>query len=157
MSDQAMDPAAVLDEWFAAQPDLDVERMQDNGWLTMLSGEQKKNIPVYLELGAHALTIESFFMHAPDERHDEVYALLLRRNTRTYTLRFALYETGDLMIVGLIPRHALTADELDRTMGQLLSAADETYWPAIRLGFTNYIEREQSWRAKVGLSRNPIT
>ena len=147
----------VVDEWFAGQPDLELDRPQPNGWLTGLRGEHKKGIPAYLELGEHALTIESFFMHAPDEKHDQVYALLLRRNTSTYTLRFALYETGDLMIVGLIPRHALTVDELDRTMGQLLAAADETYWPAIRLGFTSYIEHEQSWRAKAGLSRNPIT
>lgn len=148
---------AVVADWFAAQPDLEVEQPADNGWFTVLRGEQKKTIPVYLELGAHALTIESFFMHAPDERHDEVYGLLLRRNTRTYTLRFAVYESGDLMLVGLIPRHALTTEELDRTLGQLLSTADETYWPAIRLGFAEYIEREQSWRAKVGLARNPIT
>ena len=148
--------ADVVDAWFAAQ-EIDVERPQDNGWLAVLSGEQKKNIPVYLELGAHALTIESFFMRAPDERHDEVYALLLRRNTRTYTVRFALYDTGDLMLVGLIPRHALNAEELDRTLGQLLTASDETYWPAIRLGFADYIEREQSWREKVGLARNPIS
>ena len=43
------------------------------------------------------------------------------------------------------------AEELDRTLGQLLSVADDAYWPAIRLGFTEYIEREQAWREKVGL------
>jgi hypothetical protein len=151
------DVAEIVDDWFAAQPDLQVERRADNGWLSVLHGEQKKTIPVYLELGAHALTIESFFMHAPDDRLDEVYGLLLRRNTRTYTLRFALYATGDLMLVGLLPRHAVTAAELDRTLGQLLAAADDTYWPAIRIGFGEYIEREQAWRSKVGLERNPIS
>jgi hypothetical protein len=151
------DGAAVVTEWFAAQPDLEVEHPRKGGWFTVLRGDKKKNIPVYLELGTHALTVESFFMRAPDERHDEVYGLLLQRNTRTYTLRFALYDSGDIMLVGLIPRHALTAEELDRTLGQLLAAADETYWPAIRLGFGDYIEREQAWRAKVGLSRNPIS
>jgi hypothetical protein len=51
----------------------------------------------------------------------------------------------------------VTAAELDRTLGQLLAAADDTYWPAIRLGFNTYIEREQAWRSKVGLARNPIS
>ena len=152
-----MDPAAQIDEWFASQPQLDVERLGDDGWLTVLAGERKRAIPVYFELGSHTLVVESFFMTAPDERHDEVFRYLLQRNLRTYTLRFAVYDNGDIMIVGVVPRHAVTTDEIDRTMGQLLSVADDSYWPAIRLGFTEYIEREQAWRSKVGLGRNPIT
>ena len=152
-----MDPAAQIDEWFASQPQLEVERLGDHGWLTVLAGERKRTIPVYLELGGHNLVVESFFMTAPDERQDEVFRYLLQRNLRTYTLRFAVYDTGDIMLVGVLPRHAVTTDEVDRMMGQLLSVADDSYWPAIRLGFTEYIEREQVWRQKVGLGRNPIT
>ena len=149
-------PSQAIEEWFA-QSDLEVERVGDNGWLTVLAGEKKRTIPVFLELGEHTLVIESFFLAAPDERHDEVYRYLLQRNLRTYNMRFALYDSGDVMLVGVLPRHAVTVDELDRTLGQLLSVADDSYWPAIRLGFTGYIEREQAWREKVGLGRNPIT
>ena len=152
-----MSAAEQIDAWFASQPDLDCERVGDSGWLTVLRGERKRGIPVYLELGAHTLVVESFFMSAPDERHDEVYRYLLGRNLRTYTLRFAVYDSGDIMIVGVLPRHAVTTDEIDRTLGQLLTVADESYWAAIRLGFTQYIEREQAWRSKMGMGRNPIT
>jgi len=151
------DPAEVIDAWFAAQPDLEVERVGDRGWFTMLAGEQKRTIPVFLRLGAHELVLESFFMAAPDEHADEVYALLLRRNTRTYTCRFALDDSGDVMLMGVLPLAAVTADELDRTLGQVLVAADETYAPALRTGFATYIDREQAWRASVGAPRNPIT
>ncbi|MGH3665325.1 MAG: YbjN domain-containing protein [Egibacteraceae bacterium] len=151
------DPERVIAAWFAGQPDLQVERVDGRGWFTVLAGERKRTIPVHLELGDHHLAIQSFFMHAPDERQDEVYALLLHRNVRTYTLRFALYDSGDLMLVGVVPRHAVTPHELDRVLGQLLTVADEAYWPAVRLGFTSYIEREQAWREKVDLGRNPIT
>jgi hypothetical protein len=112
---------------------------------------------VYLEVGGSNLVVESFFMAAPDENQAEVYAYLLRRNTRTYTFRFALYDSGDLMLVGVVPLAALTADELDRMLGQLLVAADESYDPALRTGFSSYIDREQAWRAKVGAPRNPIS
>lgn len=150
-------PAEVIDAWFAAQPDLEVERIGERGWFTMLAGEQKRTIPVFLRLGAHELVIESFFMAAPDERAGEVYALLLRRNTRTYTCRFALDDAGDVLLVGVVPLAAVSTDELDRTLGQVLVAADETYAPALRTGFAAYIDREQSWRASVGAPRNPIT
>lgn len=154
MTDSAFE---AIDAWFASAEGIEVEREGDRGWLTMLRGERKRTIPVYLELGAHDLVVESFFMRAPDERHGEVYEFLLRRNLRTYTLRFALYDSGDVMLVGVLPRHAVTTDELDRLMGQLLSAADDAYWPAIRTGFSSYIEREQEWRSKMGMGRNPIT
>jgi len=147
----------VIDAWFAGQEELAVESVGDQGWFTVLRGDHKRTIPVYLELGANAVSVESFFMAAPDENQAEVYAYLLRRNTRTYTLRFALADTGDLMLVGVVPRAAIDAEELDRLFGQLLVAADETYNSALRKGFAAYIEREQAWRAKVGAPRNPIT
>jgi hypothetical protein len=147
----------AVDAWFSAQPDLDVERVGDRGWLTVLSGERKRTIPVYLALGRHTLTIQSFFMRAPDERLGEVYGLLLRRNLRTYTLRFALTDDGDVLVVGVLPLHAVTEDELDRVLGQLLVVSDEAFNPALRAGFASYIEAEQAWREGLGLAPNPIT
>jgi hypothetical protein len=150
-------PAEVIDAWFAAQPDLEVERSGDAGWLTVLRGEHKRTIPVHLELGEQTLLVRSFFLRAPDENEGALYAFLLRRHLRTYVFRFALDETGDLLLVGVVPLAALTADELDRLLGQLLAAADEAFDAALRLGFASYIEREQAWRASVGQRRNPVS
>lgn len=157
MADAADAAAAAITAWFAAQPQLPVERSGSKTWSTVLAGERKRAIPVHLQLGAHQLAVESLFMRAPDERHAEVYAYLLRRNLRSYTLRFALGDAGDVLLVGLLPRSAVTVDELDRMLGQLLAVADECYWPAVRLGFTSYIAREQAWREQLGMARNPIT
>jgi hypothetical protein len=154
-AEQAADD--VIREWFASQPDLSAQRAGDRAWFVQLAGEHKRTIPVFLRVGATDLVIESFFMAAPDENAAEVYAMLLRRNTRTYTCRFALYDSGDVLLVAVLPLAAVTADELDRTLGQLLVAADESYAPALRAGFAGYIEREQAWRASVGAPRNPIT
>lgn len=152
-----MDPAAVIDGWFAAHPDLEVERIGEQGWFSVLAGERKRTVPVFLKLGEHTLTIQSFFMQAPDERLEELYGFLLRRNLRTYLFRFALSDDGDVLIVGVVPVHALTPAELDRALGQLLANADDAFNPALRLGFTSYIEREQAWRASVGAPPNPVT
>ncbi len=152
-----MDAAEAIEAWLADQPDLLGERSSAHGWDLMLSGERKRTIPVHLEVGAHTLTVQSFFMRAPDENADELYAYLLRRNMRTYCLRFALHPDGDILLVGVLPLAAVTTDELDRLLGQLLAAADEAFDHALRTGFTSYIEREQAWRAKVGLGRNPIS
>jgi hypothetical protein len=156
-SSERSDAVEAVEDWFAEQPDLEVERVGDDGWLTVLRGERKRTIPVYLHAGEHTLTIQSFFLRAPDEQVADVYALLLRRNVRTYVLRFALSDDGDVLLVGVLPLHAVTATELDRVLGQLLAVADDVFNPALRAGFASYIDEEQAWRARVGLDRNPIS
>lgn len=149
--------AAAVSAWFDAHPDLDVERTDRDGWLTTLSGDNKRTIGMFLSLGDHTLIVESHFMRAPDENADALYELLLKRNQRSYVLRFCVYDTGDVMLVGVLPLAAVTHEEVDRIAGALLSTADETYNAALRLGFAGYIEREQAWRASTGLGRNPIS
>ncbi len=149
--------AAAVEAWCEAQPDLAVERPGERTWATVLAGEQKRTIGVHLSVGANGLLVQSFFMAAPDEGRADVFAGLMRRHTRTYTCRFALDDRGDVLLVAVVPLPAVTVEEVDRTLGQLLSAADDAYPAALRSGFPSYIEREQTWRESVGLPRNPIT
>lgn len=155
-AETARGPAEAVQEWFAGQPDLPCDRL-DSGWLTVLAGEHKRTLPVFLEVGEHTLTLQAFFMTAPDENRDELYGYLLRRHLRSYVARFAIDASGDVILIAVVPVDAVSVQELDRIMGQLLQLADDTYFEAIRMGFRSYIEREQAWREKVGLSRNPIT
>ncbi|CAN5754137.1 hypothetical protein BH24ACT15_BH24ACT15_09440 [soil metagenome] len=150
-------PAAAVAAWFAGQPDLEVEQTDDQGWFTVLTGENKRTIPMFVSVGDHTLIIESHFMRAPDENADQLFEMLLKRNRRSYVLRFCVYDSGDIMLVGVLPLAAVTTDEIDRVAGALLTIADESYNAALRLGFSGYIEREQAWREKVGLGRNPIS
>lgn len=155
-----MDAVEALEGWFAGEPDVSVESIESAGgrpgWFTVLRGEHKRTVPVYLELGEEHLTVQSFFLAAPDENQAEVYGFLLRRNLRTYLLRFALTDAGAVLLVGLVPRAAVTPDLMDRLLGQLLAAADEAFNPALRLGFASYIAQEQAWRDSVGAPRNPV-
>ncbi|CAN5561863.1 hypothetical protein BH23ACT7_BH23ACT7_04170 [soil metagenome] len=153
----AAEAAHAVEAWFAAQPELEVERVGDAGWLTVLRGERKRTIPVHLEVGTHTLVLQSFFLRAPDEDEAGVFRFLLQRNLRTYVCRFALDDTGDILLVGVLPLHAVTTAEVDRLLGQVLQAADDAFNVALRMGFASYIEREQAWREKVGAGRNPIS
>lgn len=146
---------ATIERWLDANG-VEAER-DDDRWTVMLHGERKRTVGVTMSLGDHTLIVQSFFMRAPDEDTAAVYALLLRRNLRSYTLRFALHPDGDVLLVGMLPLAAVNAEELDRLLGQLLAVADETFDEALRLGFSAYIEREQAWRTATGQPRNPIT
>jgi hypothetical protein len=146
---------AVVRGWVDAHDGPTEQR--DDQWFVMLAGEHKRTVGVAISIGDHTLTVQSFFMRAPDEDAAAVYELLLRRNLRSYTVRFALHPDGDVLLVGVLPLAAVTDDELDRMLGQLLRVADETFDEALRLGFAGYIEREQAWRLSTGQPPNPIT
>lgn len=146
---------SVVERWIATQDVAGDAR--DGQWTIMLAGERKRTVGVTISIGDHTLVAQSFFMRAPDEDRDRVYGLLLRRNLRSYTLRFALHPDGDVLLVGVVPLAAVSDAELDRMLGQLLAVADETFDEALRLGFAGYIEREQAWRHATGLPPNPIT
>lgn len=143
--------------WLADQPDLPAQRTGEASWLLRVPGEQRRGMPVHLVVGDRTLTAEAFFMRAPDQGAEALYAYLLRRHLRSYVLRFALGPHGDVLLMGVLPLDAVDAEELDRLVGQLLSTADEAYAHALRTGFASYIAREQAWRERSGLPRNPIT
>jgi hypothetical protein len=135
---------------------LEVTPVGEDRWMTMLSGEWKRTIPVLLELGDRALTVTSLFAGVPDERHAEVYRILLHRNQRPGPVHFALDDEGDLVLTGAVPLVALDAAALDELLGAVLGFADETFNQVLRTGFASYLAAEQRWRAAAGLPPNPV-
>ncbi|MTV24453.1 hypothetical protein FTX61_03335 [Nitriliruptoraceae bacterium ZYF776] len=135
---------------------LEVDEVDEGRWMTMLSGEWKRTIPVLLRLEDRHLTVSSLFAGVPDEQHAEVYRLLLQRNQRPLPVHFALDDEGDLVLVGRVPLAALDATTFDELLGALLTLADETFNQVLRAGFASYLDAEQRWREKAGMPPNPV-
>ena len=57
-------------------------------YVVTLPGTHKLTTVVNLIVGRHALRIEAFVMRQPDERREELWAYLLRRNARMYGVAF---------------------------------------------------------------------
>lgn len=137
--------------------DLEVEQVGENRWMTMLSGEWKRTIPLLLHLDERTLKVTSLLAGVPDEGHAEVYRVLLQRNQRSGPVHFALDDEGDLILVGSVPVEAVDAARLDELLGAILTLSDETFNQVLRAGFARYIEVEQRWREKAGLPPNPVS
>ena len=69
-----------------------------------------------------------------------------------YGVHFALDPVGDVYLVGRQPLASVSADEIDRLLGCVLSYSDENFDPALKLGFASSIRREWAWRVKRGES-----
>ena len=136
---------AALDE-----AEVRYESPGEGQFFVTLPGTHKLATHCWLVAGRHALLVEAFVVRKPDENAEEFYRFLLRRNARLYAVGFSIDETGDVYLVGRLPLHSITADEVDRLLGAVLQYADESFDPLLEIGFASSIRREWAWRQKNG-------
>jgi hypothetical protein len=125
---------------------------QPGAFLVRLEGQHKLVTMTWLIADTHSLQVEAFFCRKPDENHAEFYRFLLERGSRMFGVHFALDPLGDVHLVGRLPLATISAEEIDRLLGCVLSYSDETFDQALMLGFASSIRREYAWRVKRGES-----
>jgi Putative bacterial sensory transduction regulator len=122
------------------------------GLIVELPGERRLTTNTILTVGEHSVRVEAFVCRKPDENHEAVYRFLLKRNRRLYGVAYTLDNLGDIYLVGRIALSAVTAEEIDRVLGQVLEAVDEDFNTLLELGFSGSIRREWAWRVSRGES-----
>ncbi|WP_243790260.1 YbjN domain-containing protein [Saccharopolyspora gloriosae] len=132
--------------------ELDYRQEADGRFFVTLPGTKKLQTNCWLIVAEHALVVEAFVCRKPDEAHEDVYRYLLRRNARLYGVHYTIDGTGDVFLVGRVGLHAVTAEEIDRVLGQVLEAADGDFNTLLELGFGTAIRREWGWRESRGES-----
>ena len=128
------------------------ESPQPGAYLVRLEGQHKLATMTWLIAQAHSLHVEAFFCRQPDENHAEFYRFLLERGSAMFGVHFALDPVGDVYLVGRLPLSSITAAEIDRLLGCVLSYSDDNFDQALMLGFASSIRREHAWRVKRGES-----
>jgi hypothetical protein len=138
----------------AALLDLDVDhqRREPGQFLVSLPGTARLQTQCWLVVRDHALVVTAFVCRRPDEEFEAVYRFLLQRNARLYGVAYTLDRVGDIHLTGRIALHAVTTEEVDRVLGQVLEAADGDFNTLLELGFASSIRREHAWRSERGES-----
>jgi Putative bacterial sensory transduction regulator len=132
--------------------ELSYENDEPGRFFVTLPGTKKLRTNCWLIVGRHALLVEAFVCRRPDDEHERVYRFLLRRNAKLYGVHYTIDQAGDVYLVGRVGLHAVTEDELDRLLGQVVEAADGDFNTLLELGFANAIRREWAWRVSRGES-----
>lgn len=122
------------------------------GIVVALPGERRLTTNTLLSVGDHGVRLEAFVCRKPDENFEGVYKYLLRRNRRLYGMAYTLDNIGDIYLVGRMSLHSVTADEIDRLLGQVIEAVDFDFNTLLELGFRSSIEKEWKWRLARGES-----
>ncbi len=122
------------------------------GLVVALPGERRLKTNTILSIGEHSVRVEAFVCRKPDENLEGVYRFLLKRNRRLYGVAYTLDNLGDIYLVGRMALETVTADEIDRVLGQVLEAVDSDFNTLLELGFRSSIEKEYQWRVARGES-----
>jgi hypothetical protein len=122
------------------------------GLVVELPGERRLKTNTILTIGEHSVRVEAFVCRKPDENFEGVYKFLLKRNRRLYSVAYTLDNVGDIYLVGRMSLYSVTADEVDRVLGQVLEAVDTDFNTLLELGFRTSIQKEWEWRVSRGES-----
>lgn len=122
------------------------------GLIVELPGERKLITNTLLGIGDHSVRAEAFVCRKPDENFEGVYRFLLRRNRRLYGVAYTLDNLGDIYLIGRMSLESVTADEIDRVLGQVVEAVNADFNTLLELGFKSSIQREWAWRVSHGES-----
>lgn len=132
--------------------DLDWSESAPGLFSVSLPGTRKLITECALEVGRHGLSVRAFVARKPDENHVGVYRWLLERNLKLRGIGFALDALGDIYLTGRIPVELVTREEVDRLLGAVAEAADDSFNVILELGFAESIRKEWAWRRSRGES-----
>ena len=135
---------------FLVERDIESTLAEGRTFVVQLPGEKRLKTACHLTVNRESVRIEAFVCRRPDEDFEKVYKYLLRRNRRMYQVAYTLDNNGDIYLVGRMPLVAVTEEELDRVLGQVLEAADHDFNILLETGFHTSIRREWEWRVSRG-------
>ena len=150
MADEAK--AAQVIEGALKDAEVDWESPTPGTYVAQLPGTRKLKTTVSLLLGRHSLSVNAFVIRHPDENEPAVHRWLLERNLKLYGVSYAVDHLGDVYVTAKLPLSAVTPDEIDRLLGQVLEAADGSFNTLLELGFASAIRKEYAWRVSRGES-----
>ncbi|MGW5367294.1 YbjN domain-containing protein [Streptomyces sp. NPDC004009] len=121
-------------------------------YVVKLPGTRKLSTTLSLIVGRHTLSLNAFVIRQPDENEAGVHRWLLERNLKLFGVSYAVDRLGDIYVTARLPLAAVTPEETDRLLGQVLEAADGAFNTLLELGFASAIRKEYAWRVSRGES-----
>jgi hypothetical protein len=141
--------AAQIDEWLSAiaastEEIAAVDRGTSDGtltgdprWYVRMLGEEKDVTTVWLTLGQRTLRYETYVMPAPEERAEQLYEHLLRRNDKLVGAHFSIGLEDAVYLRGELPLGLVCEPELDRALGTLYATVEQCFGALLRIGFAS--------------------
>ncbi len=137
-TEQANNPLIADIQQAAAQ---DLELGVASRWYVRMRGEEKEVVTVWLTVRERTLQYETYVCPAPAENIAQAFEYVLRVNQRLSGMAFCIGGEDALYLRGDMPLSAVTERDIDRILGSLYAASEETFPTAMRIGFSSVFRR----------------
>ncbi len=145
-----VDAAAAVIAGTLQELELEHQQLAPDHFVAELPGTRRLKTTCHLKISPHSLQVSAFVMRHPDENHEDLWAYLLTKNARAYSVSWAIDKVGDVYLMGRLPLAAVTSEEVDRLLGTVLQMSDDNFNPMLEIGFRTAIAREWKWRTSRG-------
>jgi hypothetical protein len=112
-----------------------VTALADGAWLVAMEGHVRQKINVAVVQRPDRVSFYFFMVRAPRENHQEFYRALLRKNLRTFAMKYCLDGDGDVWLVAELPISGFDGDELDRILGVFYQESESAFEALVHLGY----------------------
>ena len=135
----------VIERWIAALPDdTTCERVHSDLWYVRIPGVARSWIPVEIEVMERTVKVTSQVIPAPDERHADVYELLLRHNHAAPGVAFSIQGRDPVIsLVARIAHDELDEAKLDLIVGQMVEETEKTFRTILETGFAARLRKSR--------------
>ncbi|MCE2525940.1 MAG: YbjN domain-containing protein [Actinomycetia bacterium] len=134
------DPGNVLAQTIAAwvaDPHSDVEYAEqvEGRWAVRMRQGVRSATTVWWTVGDRTVAAEAYVLPAPPASQAEVYRLCLLRNHRMWRCHFSLDREGAVVLTGRLKVEEVTAQSLDRLLGEIYEAVELSFRPLVTMAF----------------------
>jgi hypothetical protein len=112
-----------------------VAPLEGDSWLVTMEGHVRQRINVATVLRPDRVSFYFFMVRSPRENHEAVYRALLRKNLRTFAMKYCLDPDGDIWLMAELPRTGFDGDELDRILGVFYQESESAFEALVHLGY----------------------
>jgi hypothetical protein len=117
------------------QEHAEVQPLDGEAWLVSMEGRVRQRVNVAAVLRTDRVSFYFFMVRAPRENHGEFYRLLLRKNMRTFAMKYCLDADSDVWLMAELPRNGFDAGELDRILGVFYQESESAFEALVHLGY----------------------
>jgi Putative bacterial sensory transduction regulator len=110
-------------------------------WYVRMSSEEKTVVTVWLTIRERSLHYETYLAPAPEENIAQAYEYALRVNKRLADISFCIGGENAFYLQGQVSLSLVDDAALDRILGGLYAASEETFPTIMRIGYASHFGR----------------
>lgn len=114
---------------------VEVNQVAQLTWRLTMVGQVRQRVNVAATLRPDRVSFYFFMVRGPRENHEAFYRALLRKNLRTFAMKYCLDVDGDVWLVAELPRSGFDSDELDRILGVFHQESESAFEALVHLGY----------------------